>query len=118
MPTFLLVIPKWQPPRCNRWRGRHWSIAHRLRKQSTQLLGVYALQQHVPRATGRRRVSVEVALAPRMRRSDADSFDKLLLDALQGAGLLVDDGEQSLAGPVEVSFRRGTAGNWGTVLYL
>src|SRR5262249_28956501 len=97
---------------------RHWSVAHRLRKQTTQLLGVYALQQHVPRATGRRRVSVEVVLAPRMRRSDADSFDKLLLDALVGAGLLLDDSERGLRGRIEVIFRRGTVADWGTVLIL
>ena len=118
MPTFLLVIPKWRPPLSNDWRGRHWSVAHRLRKLSTQVLGIYALQQHVPRATGQRRVSVEIVLAPRQRQPDRDAFDKLLLDALTGAGLLLDDGERGLVGRVEVTFRRGVAGDWGTVLYL
>src|SRR5262249_43659142 len=114
LPTFLLVIPKWRPPLANQWRGRHWNIAHRLRKQSTQLLGVYVLKQRVPKATGRRRVSVEIVLAPRQRQPDRDAFDKLLLDALVGAGLLLDDSERGLAGRVEVTFRRGIASDWGT----
>src|SRR6266536_815947 len=118
MPTFLLIVPSWRPPLANSCRGRHWSVAHRLRRQTTALLGVYALQQRVPRATGRRRVSVEVVLAPRMRQPDADAFDKLLLDSLVAAGLLVDDGDRGLAGRVEVSFRRGAGTDWGTVIYL
>src|SRR5438045_2981311 len=118
MPTFLLVIPCWRPPLANHWRGRHWSVAHRLRKQATQLLGAYALAQRVPPATGQRRVSVEIVLAPRQRQPDRDAFDKLLLDSLVAAGLLLDDGERGLAGRVEVTFRRGVAGDWGTVLYL
>jgi hypothetical protein len=118
VPTFLLVVPKWRPPLCNSWRGRHWSVAHRLRKQATQLLGAYALERHVPRAAGRRRVSVEIVLAPRQGQPDRDAFDKLLLDALVGAGLLLDDGERGLAGRVEVAFRRGDASTWGMTIVL
>src|SRR5262249_2531686 len=115
---YTLMVPTWYPPLCNRWRGRHWSVAHRLRKQAVALLGVYALQQHVPRATGRRRVSVEIVLAPRQRQPDCDAYDKLLLDSLGAVGLLVDDREPGLAARVEVTFRRGQADDWGTVLYL
>jgi len=118
MPTYLLVVPRWHPPLCNHWRGRHWSSAHKLRKQAVQLLGSYAMQPRVPQATGRRRLSVEIVLAPRQRQPDADAYDKLLLDSLVGAGLLVDDGARGLAGRVEVSFRRGAAGDWGCVLFL
>ncbi len=118
MPTFLLVVLRWHPPRCNVWRGRHWAVAHKLRKQAVQLLGVYAVQQRVPKARGRRRVSVEIVLAPRQRQPDADAYDKLLLDSLVGAGLLLDDGARGLVGRVEVSFRRGAAGDWGCVLFL
>src|SRR5437762_2092380 len=108
MPTFVLIVPQWRPPLANAWRGRHWSIAHRLRKQATQLLGAYARLQRVPPATGRRKLAVEIVLAPRQRQPDRDALDKLLLDSLVGAGLLLDDSDLGLVGRVEVSFRRGT----------
>src|SRR6185369_1450814 len=101
MLSYRLSVPHWRPALCNTWRGRHWSVAHRLRKQTVQLLGVYARLQQVPPATGRRRVSVEIVLAPRQRQPDRDAFDKLLLDALTGAGLLLDDSDRGLVGRVE-----------------
>jgi Holliday junction resolvase RusA-like endonuclease len=118
MPTFVLVIPHWRPPLANEWRGRHWSVAHRLRKRAADLLGTYALAQRVPKATCRRSVAVEVVLGPRQRQPDRDSMDKLLLDAVVEAGLLLDDSDRGLAGRVEVTFRRGDASAWGTVVTL
>src|SRR5262245_584319 len=118
MAVHRLCIPRWHPPLANQWRGRHWSVAHRLRRAAAQLLGAYALQQRVPRATTRRKVSVLVTLGPRQRPCDTDAYDKLLLDGLVGAGLLVDDGAGGLAGRVEVTFSRGTASAWGTVVVL
>ena len=55
-------------------------------------------------------------LTPRQLQPDRDAFDQLLLDALVGAGLLLNDGDRGLAGRVEVTFRRGWADDWGTVL--
>src|SRR5947209_8313257 len=92
--TWTLTVPRWRPPACNSWRGRHWSKAHKLRKAAEQLLATDARQQRIPQAAGRRRVTVEVVLAPRMRQPDRDAFDKLLLDALVNVGLLLDDGER------------------------
>jgi hypothetical protein len=113
----VLTIPRWRPPLTNAWRGRHWSKAHRLRRQAEELLAAYAREQGIPRAAGRRRVAVEVVLGPRMRRADPDALDKLLLDALVNAGLLLDDGERGLAGRVAVHFRWADRGGWwGTVL--
>src|SRR5262249_40120719 len=117
--TWTLTIPAWRPPLCNRWRGRHWSVAHRLRREAEQLLAAYAHQQGVPKAAGRRSVAVEVVLGPRMRQSDGDSLDKLLLDGLGGAGVVLDDGEPGLAERVEVTFRRAGRGEeWGTAIRL
>ena len=114
--TARLFIPQWRPPLVNEWRGKHWSVAHKLRRATTDLLALYALTQGVPKATGRRRVSVEILLAPRMRRPDRDAFDKLFLDAMVAAGLLLDDGDRGLAGRVEVTFRRVPAAEWGTII--
>lgn len=118
MPRYTLTIPRWRPPLANTWRGRHWTVAARLRKQTTKLLVAYAKQQRIPAATGRRRASLLVRLKPRMQRSDADSFDKLLLDALTRAGLLLDDSARGLEGRLEVSFERGTAEDWGSTITL
>jgi hypothetical protein len=40
---------------------------------------------------------------------DRDAFDKVLLDALVRARLLLDDGERGLAGRLEVELVRGNA---------
>lgn len=113
-----LHIPRWRPPLANRWRGRHWSVAHKLRHETQETLAVYARLQRVPAASGPRKVALALALAPRQKQPDADAFDKLLLDALVGAGLLLDDSARGLAGRVEVSFSRCSLEDWGTILTL
>src|SRR5215475_8334617 len=118
MPSYTLRIPRWRPPLANAWRGRHWSVAHRLRKEASAMLATYARLQAIPPATGPRRASLEIVLAPRQRRPDRDAFDKLLLDAMVSTGLLLDDSDRGLSGRLEIAFRRGTADDWGTVLYL
>jgi len=47
---------------------------------------------------------MEILLTPPMRQPDRDPLDKLLLDALVGAGLLLDDSERGLEAV--------TAGKW------
>jgi|SRR5262245_44324702 len=112
--TYRLFVPRWRPPLNNEWRGRHWGVAYRLRRKTARLLGTYRFVHGIPRAICRRSVAVEVILAPRMRQPDADSMDKLLLDALVAADMLLDDSAHGLAGRVEVTFRRGDAKTWGT----
>ncbi len=113
-----LRIDRWRPPLINQFRGKHWSVAHKLRTNMMSLLWAYARCQGVPPATTRRRVSLAICLAPKQKVPDADSMDKLLLDALVGCGLLLDDGAKGLVGRVEVSFSRGGIGEWGTVISL
>lgn len=116
--TYVLVLPKVKLPLLNQVRGRHWSVAHRLRRGLTDLLALYARQQAIPPATERRRLALEVILGPRQKPFDADAPQKILLDACTQAGLILDDGACGLDGVVAVSFRRGTAQDWGCVLYL
>src|SRR4051812_23593183 len=47
----------------------------------------------IPRAVGKRRVSLLISLAPRRKSPDPDSWWKSLLDALVQAGALVDDSD-------------------------
>ncbi len=111
-----LRIERWRPPLANQWRGAHWSKAHKLRTEMMSLLWAYARSQGVPPATTRRKVSLAICLAPKQKVPDADSMDKLLLDALVGCGLLLDDGAKGLVGRVEVTFTRSSLADWGTTL--
>jgi hypothetical protein len=45
----------------------------------------------VPRATGKRRVTIRIILGARRRGADPDAFFKASGDALKAAGMLVDD---------------------------
>lgn len=102
-----IFIPRWAPPSLNRCRGRHWSAEHRLKKEAAAFVGTYALANRVPDAAGRRRVAVVVTLPPGAPARDLDNLDKILLDALVRARLLLDDGARGLDGRLGVEFRRG-----------
>ena len=89
--TYRLTIPDWHPSKLNEYLGRHWSVKHRLKRHDAVMVGWYARAAAIPPATGKRRVSLVITLAPRQRAFDVDAPWKSLLDALTGAGLLVDD---------------------------
>jgi Holliday junction resolvase RusA-like endonuclease len=103
-----LVIPAWHPARLNQWDGRHWSTRSRAKRCDRSIVAGYALQQRIPPATGKRRVSLVITLAPRQRAGDPDAYFKTVNDALVHAGLLLDDNRQGVElGTVE--FLRGLA---------
>lgn len=107
MGRYVLKVDDWAPPTLNSVRGRHWSIEYQAKKHAAEMLAFTSWQQDVPRASVRRRVSLTVTLAGRMKQPDADAFDKILLDALVLCGLLLDDSHRGLAGRMKVKFRRG-----------
>lgn len=84
------TIPGFRPATINELtkKGNHFS-ASRLKKRDRLAVALHS--RHVPKAIRRRRVSVEVTLAGRMRVVDPDALHKSTLDALVAAGLLVDD---------------------------
>jgi Holliday junction resolvase RusA-like endonuclease len=84
-----ITIPDYRPPSLNQYIGKHWSIGHKMKKQCKEL--VLAYSRHIPAATGRRSVQMHVVLGKGMRQHDADNTQKLILDALVHAGMLVDD---------------------------
>lgn len=102
-----LTIPNWLPPRLNQVRGRHWYAEAKLKKEAIAFIVFYARLCGVPPARGRRRVSLRIVLGPRRRQPDRDAYDKMLLDALCRAGLLLDDSDRGLVGRVDIQFRRG-----------
>lgn len=103
----VVTIPDWLPPRLNQVRGRHWRAEYRAKKQAAEIVGAYAQQASVPRAKGRRRISLTITLGKGHRQPDRDAYDKVLLDALKRAGLILDDSDRGLEGRMEVEFSRG-----------
>lgn len=88
--THTLIIPLFRPTPLNQLLG-HWARGGRLKKHDRAIVAAEAWSQQIPKAQGKRRVSLEVTNAGRYRRVDPDAFFKSLLDALVACGLLMDD---------------------------
>lgn len=103
---YTLKIGNWHPARLNQWDGCHWSKRAKLKRVDRDIVALNAHAFGIPKATGKRRVSLTLTLAPRQRAGDPDAYWKSLLDALVHAGLLVDDNRQhvEIGG---VAFQRG-----------
>jgi len=82
-----------------RERTSHWVRSKEL-EQITQAVAVLAREQHIPPATAKRRVTVEIHKTKRSRVTDdpanRDSRAKSILDAMVATGLLVDDSDEWL----------------------
>jgi hypothetical protein len=91
VPTHTLSLAGFRPPSLNRLLRMHWAARLRLGRQVKQLVGLERLAQGLPKAGGRRRVSVLVEVAGPGGLPDPDGTLKLLLDALVACGLLIDD---------------------------
>jgi len=88
----------------------------RLKKLDREMVCAYAWQAKIPRATGKRRVSLHVTLGKGQKEFDADAPWKSLHDAMKHAGLIVDDSAQYVElGPL--TFSRD-ASRWGSVIRL
>lgn len=91
MAVHRLVLPHFTPATLNAlMRGKLRTRINR-GKGDRELVCYYAAQSGIPKATGKRRVSLEVTLGPRQRRADVDAYWKGMLDSLQHAGLIVSD---------------------------
>jgi hypothetical protein len=86
-----IVLPGFRPPSLNRLMRGKIRDRIRLGHEARSRIALEARHANVGRATGRRRVSVEVTLSGRQRPLDVDSIWKALLDGLVSCGLLVDD---------------------------
>jgi hypothetical protein len=92
MPTHTLTLSG-HPAKLNELLG-HRMKAHRLKKRDREWVALEAKNQEVPRATGPRRVSLEIILGHRQRAGDPDCYWKSLLDALVTARMLLNDNRQ------------------------
>jgi len=101
---YAIVISNWHPARLNELLNACKWKRLRIKKDDKELVAAYG--RDVPKATGKRRVSIMLTLAPRQRAGDPDAYWKSLLDALVKAKLLLDDNRQHCElGTVE--FERG-----------
>jgi Holliday junction resolvase RusA-like endonuclease len=105
---YKLAIPNWHPTRLNELLGCNWRKRHRLKKADRELIGVYARLAGVPKATGKRKVSLHLILGPGQRAGDPDCYLKSLFDALTACRLLIDDNRQHVELGA-VRFSRGKA---------
>ncbi len=96
-------IHGWHPAPLNQlMRGPF--IAARLKKQDKRVVGKWLAA--LPRAAGKRRLTLTITLAPRQRAVDPDGWWKSLLDACVYHGFLRDDNRQSVE-LMPVEFERG-----------
>jgi Holliday junction resolvase RusA-like endonuclease len=92
----------------------HWSNGHQLKRVDRAMVAAYA--SRVPKAKGKRRVSLHIILDKGQRAPDPDSLWKSSLDALVHAGVLVDDNRQRVE-LAPVTFSRDPQA-WGSVIRL
>lgn len=99
-----IEIDDYHPIRLNQLIGCHWATVRRRKDSVYRTLRWRSLD--IPRAAGRRRVTLRLTLGPRQRAGDPDAYWKALLDACVRLGLLVDDSRTWVElAPVE--FERG-----------
>lgn len=91
---WMFRIDGFHPVLLNKLLGVHWAAAGRLKKADREIIAHYASAVGVPRATGKRQVTLRIVLAKGQRGGDGDAYYKSALDALVKAGLLVDDNRQ------------------------
>jgi hypothetical protein len=112
--SWTLVIPGWRPVLDNELIYVHWSKARRRKRADVRQLVVAGLAYGVPRATGRRRLTLTIRQATGPFPDDTAPL-KSLWDALKHAGLIVDDSREWLEMVWPPTFERGPK---GTVIVL
>jgi hypothetical protein len=94
MARYVLVIPRWQPPRKNQLMRGKLKTRMRLERVTRNIICGYCLLNRMPLAQGPREVRLTVVLGPGQRGGDPDSYMMALGDALVQAKMLIDDNRQ------------------------
>jgi hypothetical protein len=91
-----ITIPYWRPAALNTLMRSHWSTSGKLKKSDANIISAYAFCAGIPKATGKRRVSLEITLTGLQRQTDPDSYQKSTLDGLVKCGMLLEDNAASV----------------------
>lgn len=101
----ILRITGWRPARLNELISVHWTLKYKRKNADRQRLLIECQNQNIPRAVGKRRLSLVWILGKGDRTPDQDGLHKSLNDGLVLAGRLRDDSPKWLElGPT--TFRR------------
>ncbi len=115
MTTHRLFLPSFRFRSLNAQIGRHWGAKAKIKRNEREVVAGYAMVYRLPRAEGKRRVSLEIVLTGHQKPTDDDNAFKSCLDALTACGLLVDDSPRWVElGTVEYS----RSGEPGTTIIL
>ena len=113
MGTWTLTIERWHPATVNELLR---SVRTRIRRKKLdrEVIMAYTWQQKIPKAQGKRRLSLHIVMGKGQRGADPDAYFKSLNDACVCSGLLVDDSRRYVE-LTPVTFSRDWQ-HWGTVL--
>jgi hypothetical protein len=89
--SWTMRIFDWIPTPLNELMGRHWGVAARLKADDAAEIRIAMVNQHIPVAQTKLRLSVLIVLPKGKRAVDPDSIQKSLCDALVQAGALKND---------------------------
>jgi Holliday junction resolvase RusA-like endonuclease len=88
-----LRLDGFTPTSLNKLVG-HWARRARLKRGDRERVLAAAIDQQIPWAAGKRRVSLIVTLGKGQKKMDPDNCWKSLLDSLCAASLIVDDSDR------------------------
>lgn len=91
MASYSFFLPNYRPPSLNQLFAGKLRDRIRRKKECYEIIAGYFMQAKIPKATGKRRVDMEMHLSSRQRKADPDAIWKVLLDGLVRCGALVDD---------------------------
>lgn len=114
-PLHVLILPGVLPPTLNQLMRGKIQDRIRLGKSFRNILIARSLQQRIPIATGKRRVTIEVCYAKGQRSADPDAFYKSIGDSLVKAKLLKGDSRHWVEWG-RVDYKRGELQH--TTIYL
>lgn len=103
--TYTFTITDWHPVILNKLLRMHWAARNRAVDDAKRRVQV-ACNAKIPKATGKRRLTLTWVMGPRNKEPDRDNVSKLLLDSLVWCGRLTDD-DSSGVECLPVRFERG-----------
>lgn len=108
-----LFIPKWFPSSANVREYKHWSKGKKAKDGDKKMVAVYFAMSGIPKAIGRRVVSITLVYPTRRSWRDSDNILKSALDALVACQAIRDDSDKWFE-LGSVKHRLGSKDDWGT----